>query len=789
MSRKTARQQIGVALFPFLAVLICTMGALIVLLVLRVRQGRVDATTIAVAQIGGGASGEEKERRERLEDAQWQRELLEKSRAEKSDELTQARARVAHLEEHTQRLEAQARELLERARAIDEGKKLRAEDLTAARAEADRLKKEIEKKKKELDEAKKKTGDGQEWYALIPYDGRSGTRRRPIYVECTEFGVIIQPEGLLLKAEDFNGPLGPGNPLDSALRAIRDHWERNAGDKAAQPYPLLVVRPSGVIAFGAAKAAIRAWDDEWGYELISDDKQLDFGPPDPVLDQALTKTVSVARQRQAAMVAMMPRRFQDDEPLKSFAPEPSIRAAGASRFAGDTGVGLGAGTGPGGAGGSGRGGAGNGAAGSGGIGNSGTGTGNGYGASGGTGLPGGPSNGLVGANGPGGVGGNGVGRGIPGGAIAGVGAGAGAMAGGSSWGNGGSGYGPGGRGGAGGFGGSTPGGLAAGGGTGAGNGGPGSGGSGYVGPDGGAGAGGSGGGGVPSIAAGAGATDASSQRIGFSNSMTAGGIGGSGGDGGGEAFPYSQNGGGGGASGGSGYGQGAGGQSGNGPALNAPGNQSFAGGSSGGGSSSSGTGGGSTGGGQPGGSSGASGSVFGGSSGGSESSAMSGGGGQPGGSPFGGSSTMGGSPGGMGIPSLTFGQKPPAAGSSGGPSSGSPKSTAKRSNNWARPQAKPHETGVTRPLRVSIESDRVVLVPERGDDRPPQIVKIAPNLSLEDVNHVVSAVQNEVKGWGLAVANGYWKPVLQADVAPGAEQHFENLQMALKGSGIDVVRR
>ena len=36
MSRRAVRQQVGVALFPFLAVLICTMGALIVLLVLLV---------------------------------------------------------------------------------------------------------------------------------------------------------------------------------------------------------------------------------------------------------------------------------------------------------------------------------------------------------------------------------------------------------------------------------------------------------------------------------------------------------------------------------------------------------------------------------------------------------------------------------------------------------------------------------------------------------------------------------------------------------------------------------
>jgi hypothetical protein len=319
MSRKASRQQVGVALFPFLAVLICTMGALIVLLVLLVQQARVDASTVAAQQFGGGAAGGDAQFRERLEDAQWQRELLEKSRAEKTDELTKSRARLAHLEEHIQRLESQAKELMDRARSIDEGKKLRAEDLAAARAEAARMKAEIDKKKKELDEAKKKNRDGQEWYALIPYDGRSGTRRRPIYIECTEIGVVIQPEGLLLRASDFTGPLGPGNPLDVALRAIREHIERTAGDKAGQPYPLLVVRPSGILAFTAARAAMKAWDDEFGYELISDDKQLDFGPPDPALNATLNKTVNVARQRQAAIIAMMPRRFQGEEPLKSFA--------------------------------------------------------------------------------------------------------------------------------------------------------------------------------------------------------------------------------------------------------------------------------------------------------------------------------------------------------------------------------------------------------------------------------------------------------------------------------------
>ena len=43
MTRRNRRQPIGIALFPFLAVLICTMGALIVLLVLTVQQARKSA--------------------------------------------------------------------------------------------------------------------------------------------------------------------------------------------------------------------------------------------------------------------------------------------------------------------------------------------------------------------------------------------------------------------------------------------------------------------------------------------------------------------------------------------------------------------------------------------------------------------------------------------------------------------------------------------------------------------------------------------------------------------------
>src|SRR5207249_8732005 len=62
--------------------------------------------------------------------------------------------------------------------------------------------------------------------------------------------------------------------------------------------------------------------------LISDEKQLDFGPSDPGLAARLSKAVTDARQRQAALMAMMPRRYQGDESLKSFAAEPATEEIG-----------------------------------------------------------------------------------------------------------------------------------------------------------------------------------------------------------------------------------------------------------------------------------------------------------------------------------------------------------------------------------------------------------------------------------------------------------------------------
>jgi hypothetical protein len=615
MRRSVRRNQAPVALFPFLAVLICTMGSLIVLLVLMVHQARVHARTLAAHQAAATEDDEQKVRH-RVEEAQWKRELLEQSRAEKSSEFADARARLAHLEDHIQKLQQDARALLERARQIDEGQQPRGDELAAARAELARLQAEIERKQGELEAQRERLKKQERWYALIPYEGPHGTRRRPIYIECTELGVVIQPEGLVLMANDFNGPLTAGNPLDAALRTIREHLQRTSGGEQGEPYPLLVVRPSGVLAHNVARAALKAWDDEFGYELVSEDKKLAFGVPDPVLAAQLEKTVALARQRQAAMVAMMPRRYQNDDPLTSFAVEdaPGLNAARATT--GGRGFGSGAG----------RTGAGAGS-GNGGVG--------GDGAAGrypmnaaqphsqtnpfmqpgsqANGQPGGPDNPSTGSHEPGGASG-----------------------------------------------------------------------------------------GQPAFAT----PDSRSPAPGSADSRS-GANAGQAGQPGQVGSPDAA-----GRPGGSAFGSTSGNMAG--PSLSAPGNPAT----------------------------------------GTHATSQSG-------TPDGSSTQQGGS------------------------------TAAKRGRgqNWGLQGATPRATAVTRPIHLAVLADRVVIVPERGVDRSPQHLPLSPQIAPQEIDRFVSAVQREMKSWGLAVANGYWKPVLHVEVAPDAEHHFADLVRALDGSGFEIERK
>jgi hypothetical protein len=304
-----------VQLFPFLAVLICTMGTLIVLLVVFVQQAKVHASHVAQERREEAiqASHEQEELLQEQETHEWRLEILKTQKEEIAKQLAGERLKLSHVEDHYRRVRDELAGLMNQAAEMEQLLQGGTQNSQAAQEELTRLSQRIAVVRAQLEQVQQQAQQGPQSFALIPYEGPNATHRRPIYIECLRDRIVLQPEGVILNDRDFEGPLGPGNPLDAALRATREYLARTGGvERHGEPYPLLVVRSQGPRSYAAARAAIETWDDEFGYELIDDDLVLQYPPADPVLKESMQKAVDEARRRQEILRAAQPNRFGSD---------------------------------------------------------------------------------------------------------------------------------------------------------------------------------------------------------------------------------------------------------------------------------------------------------------------------------------------------------------------------------------------------------------------------------------------------------------------------------------------
>jgi len=297
MSRARAQSGPTISLFPFLAVLLCTMGSLLVVLVIFSRSAKQSAAA-AAEQARAAAEAAATAAREELELARdelgWRIEQVRGIRDRSAEDLAKARMQLAGTEEQARQLADEIDALARLAEALE------AEAVAGDEADVLELERRLAEARRALDEAKERLAERPPAYAVVPYEGATGTHRRPLYIECCIDGVYLQPEGIRLGPADFEGPPGPGNPLASALRAAREHVARNpgeSGDPNVQPYPLLLVRPSGVMAYYAARESIQSWGSEFGYQFVDEDWTLNYPPRDAALAEAESRAIEESRRR------------------------------------------------------------------------------------------------------------------------------------------------------------------------------------------------------------------------------------------------------------------------------------------------------------------------------------------------------------------------------------------------------------------------------------------------------------------------------------------------------------
>lgn len=343
MARR-ARETLSVQLFPFLAVLVCVMGSLIFFLLVSAKKLRAAAVAKAVAaaqvvddeplapEFGDEAPPVVWVEPEPVVAAAPRETAPEAPVTPKIDRAALAAeraalqatwaARVAELastvEARQQGLNRERLLALAAQRQIDElQQQLLQQELELSRvmgqvsadedrapasaAERAKLEAEITKLRARLKELQSRQQESASRFSIVAFEGKSGTTRKPILIECTATGLRFLPEDVVLTPADIEGATPRANPLLAGTMALMAYWSQAPAAQREPPYILLVVRPDGTFAYYIAMKLLSSLKQPFGYELVTDDVELALPPVDPQARELLTEAIRRSQEQRVQM--------------------------------------------------------------------------------------------------------------------------------------------------------------------------------------------------------------------------------------------------------------------------------------------------------------------------------------------------------------------------------------------------------------------------------------------------------------------------------------------------------
>ncbi len=288
------RTKLQVSTFPFLAVLLCAMGALLLLLFIMDRRAKI-AAQHQVEELNAKRQDRTKAEEEARQ-AEWEKAkaALRQSLLGKHDQVFKETKSVqGEASAVAEKLNIVQAKHIELQRKIDDesakiaalhaqiagrqaGLQESAKKETASKAELLAAAKELAQLERAFQQLRALRERDQETYSVVPYRGKRGDGRQPIYVECGGDGVVFHPEKKLLRG------------IDLTAAAVRDQVERRHGPLAIQktakgkseepsgPYVLFLVRPDGIANYYKAQSALKGYQLDFGYELVDQHWVLDF---------------------------------------------------------------------------------------------------------------------------------------------------------------------------------------------------------------------------------------------------------------------------------------------------------------------------------------------------------------------------------------------------------------------------------------------------------------------------------------------------------------------------------
>lgn len=324
---------ISISLFPFLAVLLCAMGALILLLLVMSRQIRetavarratpspvaapagrppaVPAVTMTIREPALPAPPDPNvELRHRLAIATTRRD-------EALREVERLRLAIARRKDAARTAQERSAAAAFDVQAARERLAAREAELREREAERQRLLAEVRQAEGTLARVRQAAEAAEPKVSIVPYDGRSGTARRPILIECRGEVIRFVPEDIRLTASDVADFLPDYNPLLAGATALRGYWQEMDGPSSSRPYVLLLVYEDGVAAYYAARTLLRPIGSETGYELVTDELNLSVPKLDPAAQAVCRDAVLEALNHRTEVLAEVARRSRNEPLLPS----------------------------------------------------------------------------------------------------------------------------------------------------------------------------------------------------------------------------------------------------------------------------------------------------------------------------------------------------------------------------------------------------------------------------------------------------------------------------------------
>ena len=323
---RSQRTSNPVTLFPFLAVLLCTIGALVLMLVVVSAGIRKDAVATAKQKSEAEAVAKLEQGTQRVVPNPAELEpkveepfvvVQQPTREQQPIEPLLARdplpspikeaaprtlAEIADLEQVAKKLEAEVTSRAKRLKSVNVKTHALRKQLRTVKAQQSDIQLQIirtanQRAKLEestgelrvenqqiiewLDESRKLIDDHKDQlvspvHSIVPYDGQTGTVRRAIIIECVGDVVRFEAEQIEIPVAILQKFSPQQNPLASGVQALFRYWMAkeqisDPGRRSRKPYALVLVRPSGAEAFSSAVFAMDGMVGDFGYELVETD--------------------------------------------------------------------------------------------------------------------------------------------------------------------------------------------------------------------------------------------------------------------------------------------------------------------------------------------------------------------------------------------------------------------------------------------------------------------------------------------------------------------------------------